>query len=238
MAIPEPTSFWNFDESVIGSNAADATATGNTLTNNGVTPFTTGLIGNAADIELTGGLQWFSHTDTASLSPTGDMSLAIWVNFESTGERSLMGVWNATPSYAFLTSSGTQVQLIIWNSGGSSTTVSWNVSAFSTATWYHLAVVYTAATHTSEFYLNGSSQGTRDSVRTDIRDSNEDFTIGKLVGAITPMDGLVDMAGIWNGTVLSASDVTALYNGGAGVQYPFGAGTATPHNLVTLGVGT
>ena len=72
--------YWNLDES--SGNAADSTANANTLTNNGTTPYVAAKINNGADFELASS-QSLSRADTASLSITGNISVAGWIKVES-----------------------------------------------------------------------------------------------------------------------------------------------------------
>lgn len=63
--------------------------------------------------------------------------------------------------------------------------------------------------------------------------SDGDFFIGKARAGVSadPFDGLIDEVGIWS-RAIDSTEVTSLYNGGAGLQYPF-----TTDNAIT-GSGT
>lgn len=242
MAIPEPTSFWNMDESL--GDAADATATGNTLTNVLAVTYTTGLIGNAADVETTLS-NYLSHADDATLSPTGNFSFACFFNPESNaagGERGILSKYGGAGARSFFLrqNSSTVWEAGIVNSADAETDVTWTISALSTATWYHIAWTYNAAAHESILYVDGASQGAKDSVRTDVKDGTAEFRVGNGDNSSVSIDGLLDMVGFWNGTTLSGTEVGELYNGGVGVQYPFaGAGgeTRDARKMLLMGVG-
>jgi hypothetical protein len=108
--------------------------------------------------------------------------------------------------------------------GGSSAQVSWTPS---TATWYHISVVYNAAAGTALFYVNGSQQGTTQTgMETSIFNGGDALWIGRGEGKY--LDGVMDELGIWS-RALTSTEVTSLYNGGSGLQYPFAA--AGPANL-------
>jgi hypothetical protein len=103
----QPVAFWNFN-----NNGNDATGNGHTLTNNGSITYVTGKIGNAADFAASS-TQYFSNSDSAFNSISGDMTLAAWiyvtsnasgqdnsiVSKESSGTQSFR--WNFSPSSTF-----------------------------------------------------------------------------------------------------------------------------------------
>ena len=58
---------------------------------------------------------------------------------------------------------------------------------------------------------------------------NTNLSLGSRLGTTTSpeeFDGIMDEVGIWN-RVLSDSEITELYNGGAGLTYPFVVDTCT-----------
>ncbi len=223
MSVPAPISFWNCDES--SGNLADAVGS-NTLTNNNTTPFVTGLVaGNAIDLE-NGSSQSFSITDAAQtgLDITGDMSISFWYKPESyITESAFVAKYGTAGNRSFFTGrwdAADQVIMRIQNSAGGETDAIWSGVTLTNGTKYHLVFVYTAASHTADLYYNGTAQTQKDIVRTDIRNGAAPFEVGTDTGILANQDGVMDAIGIWN-VALSASDVTALYNAGAGLQYPF-----------------
>lgn len=234
MPIPTPVSFWNFDES--SGDAADALGV-NTLTNNNTATFTTGLIGNCADLEL-GSSQSFSRTDTASLDFSGDFSWAGWVNVESLPATE-MGLISKTDSGILrsyniaITSSGDGTTLKGFVSADGTTTNRRQstsnaaiLSAGDIGNWVHLAATFDVDTGAWVLYRNGSSVAATASdggTVASIFNSANPFQVGasNAVGVNNNFfDGKIDMWGVWNST-LSAADITSLYNAGAGTQYPF-----------------
>lgn len=103
----------------------------------------------------------------------------------------------------------------------------------STGTWYHLVMTYNGTT--IEMFKNGSSIGTGTPTLNTATGST--FTIGHDNGtwAGGGSDGRIDELGIWS-RVLSGAEITELYNGGAGLAYPF-AGAAVFRRKALLGVG-
>ena len=82
--------------------------------------------------------------------------------------------------------------------------------------WHHIVIVRTSGT--ANFYVNGVNRGSAD--------WNYDFTDGlwyfgraqDVAGYF--LDGTLDEVGAWNRS-LTGTEITALYNSGAGVAYPF-----------------
>lgn len=90
-----------------------------------------------------------------------------------------------------------------------------------TSTWYHLVAVHTPYDGVSDnvqLYLNGSEDG---SGILNIGTSTASFNqyIGSATNGASYFDGIIDEASIWVRD-LSSSEVTELYNGGSGKQYP------------------
>lgn len=229
MAIPTPVSFWNFDES--SGNAIDALGLNN-LTNNNTVTYVAGLIGNAANF-VRSSSQYFQISDAAQtgLDITGNLSMSMWINLANAlstyANETFMAKYDYTipqQSYSLdaFQDSGVDKFRFITSSNGSNNdqmTISTGIT-LSTSTWYHIAVVFTAASATTELYLNGVSKGTATGSFTSIFNSTAPFQISAFSNQTEYINGKMDMAGIWN-TTLTSADITELYNGGAGLQYPF-----------------
>ena len=88
----------------------------------------------------------------------------------------------------------------------------------STGTWYHLVMTYNGTT--VEIFKNGSSVGTGTPTLNTAASST--FTIGHDNGtwAGGGSSGNIDELGVWS-RVLSGTEISDLYNGGAGLAYPF-----------------
>jgi len=233
MAIPTPVSWWNFNES--SGNAADAVAS-NTLTNFNTATYVAGKINNAVNFVRTSS-QYLNITNAAQtgLGITGNMSISLWINLASNVPANtnfaLVCKYDYTSSqqsYALdLINNGVagalKARFIVSSTGSNNTQgiVSFLSGNLSLSTWYHLVAIYDAAAGSVEFYLNGVSQGTATGMFTSIFNSTAPFQVSAFVNASGEyIDGKVDLLGIWN-TKLGASDVSSLYNGGAGIAYPF-----------------
>lgn len=240
-------SYWKLDEE--SGTRVDAHSTNtNDLTDNNTVLFGAGIISNAADFESANS-ESLTITDAAQtgLDITGDLSYSCWINFESTpttdNGMAISAKWGALANrsyYFLLLNNGGTLQLGFFSHDGSSGVfrgVNWTPSL---ATWYHVAVVYTAAGGTADFYVDGAQQGAQQSgLQTALNSAAGTFAIGQT--NTTPadfMDGLIDELGIWD-RALTASEISDLYNGGAGLAYPLSSGTTVfpQPTLLTLGVG-
>jgi hypothetical protein len=143
--------YWKFDEGS-GTNAADASGTGNNGTVlNGAT-WTTGRIGNA--LRFDGVNDYVNVGNGASMNFTGRITIAAWVKAEATN-----GLRNIV-AHGYSTSPNGEVILRI--NAGKYETGSWNGSNHVTSstipagdlnTWVHLVGVYDGATW--RLYRNG-----------------------------------------------------------------------------------
>ena len=232
-------SYWKLDES--SGNAADSVG-GNTLTNNGTVTYSAGKINNAADFD--GSTDYLSKTDNAALSITNNLSISCWIN---------QGAGRITNDIIVAKSMAANLgyELRIRNSAGADwapttyisqtgdnvTEDQWYTATGyinSTGTWYHIVTTY--ASGTCLIYVNASSIGlTNSGGTTSIFDNTTAFTVGARADPLEYFHGSIDEVGIWN-RVLSAAEVTTLYNGGAGNQYPFGEAAAAANHWLLMGV--
>lgn len=218
-------SYWKFDES--SGDASDAVGS-NLLTNNATATYEPGKINNAAKLVKTSS-QFFKNASPVGL-PTGDMTIQIWVNLSiapaANNEFDLMS-WFSGPGnqrswlFDYVDAAGTKL-LDFETCADGVNNHSYQVhTTLTTGTWYHLVVVYTAATHTAQLYINGAAQTAGDVTDTALFNSSAPLQIG---ARNTTPDGFcdsdVDEAAIWSRT-LTGDEVTSLYNGGDGLQYPF-----------------
>lgn len=217
-------SYYTFD--MISGTSADSTANNNDLTNNGVATFVPGKMGNAAHL-VSGSNQGFDIADgsQSGLDITGDLSISLWHGIPPSAVgsviiRKLGSASVGTRSYMFDLDDSTHVTFGVSADGNNDNRQTWAISPLATSTYYHFAVTYTASAHTAELWVNGVSQGTKDVIQTSINNGASKFGIGidSVLGNYG--NGDFDETGIWN-RILSQSEITDLYNSGAGLQYPF-----------------
>ena len=217
-------SYWKLDES--SGNASDSVGS-NTLTNTNVT-YATGKINNGAVFNAGTDNLAIADATQVGLDITGNLSFSCWIKHTSVPSSGVaqwyLNKFGASGNYGY--------RLYLYNNAGTlglwfdcsangttntGSTVNWTPS---TDTWYHVIIVYTAASGSCAYYINGSQQGsTQTGLATSIFNSNAPFALGSLNGS-QALNGVIDEAGIWS-RALSASEITELYNGGAGLTYPF-----------------
>ncbi len=96
---------------------------------------------------------------------------------------------------------------------------------------WHMATV-SLSSGTGSFYLDGSLVGTIGSGNLSITSNGSNSRdIGNYQSAYYWFNGSMDEFGVWS-TALTQTDISTLYNGGAGLQYPF-TGTSTNEIIAT-----
>ncbi len=189
----------------------DKTGNGNTLTNDGAfqvadTPFPESTV--AADFEL-GETDKMTAADSASLSMAGDMTIELWVNFESLVDTQFVSKFLDTSNvraYRFGFNETTTDELTFAYStdgtfeAGNAVAVAWD--APDTATWFHVAVTFDASAADVIFYVNGAIQGVKqDGTGTSVNDGSSALFIVALdfgAGENQHFDGLMTEIRIWN----------------------------------------
>lgn len=236
-------SYWKFDEA--SGNATD-TVGANTLTNFGTATFGSAKINNG--VTLNGTTQYMNITDAAQsgLGITGDLTMAGWINFSTFNSASIYVIGGKATLDA-VTVRSWQIQMNVTGankldfeiSNGTldpRSGVAWTPS---TATWYYLTFVYTAAAGTVDSYINAVAQTQQTGYPTSINVSTAPFTMGSALqsGAQTFfLPASLDEWGVWS-RGLTGSEITQLYNGGAGLAYPFAVASSNfSNNLLLMGV--
>lgn len=226
-------SYYKFDES--SGNAADAHGP-NTLTNNGTATFAAAIINNGADIEA-GSTQSFSIADASQTGldvGTNDFSMSVWFKPESAPSGTsytLMAKYDSGDAavgwtWDYNDNAGTKRLRAVMGAANTATTINQTLDA---GTWYHIVYAYDNSAGTIDVYLNGSSIG---QMTGQVSGASLSTAAPFCIGQISPdnnnyLDGMVDEAGIWVGYLLTSSDASELYNGGAGLAYPFTGAVAT-----------
>ena len=209
MAIPTPTAAWNFDNSP--GNLVDATGNGYTLTNDGTTLFGSAKINEGPN---------FTASNTKRLVISNNLgsngsafSFMIWANPSSlSGSKYIFDFDALSTNYRhILYHSGTSIRFYCKGNEGTGYTAS-------TGNWYQL--VATRSGTSCKFYVNGSFVSSFTAGAGGDSSRNE-MAVGNTTGATTAeFNGTLDIAACW-AVELTASEVTELYNGGAGLQYPY-----------------
>lgn len=209
--------YWKFDEGT-GTTAADATGNGYNLSLTGTQNWTTS--GKINDAFYFDGSSYFG---TSIAVPSSAFSFSSWVKSPSApnnvGYHQWLGYANSTFTWSHASPSFIQ-SFSIFNAG------SWYVAQITSTllanTWYHIAGTWDGTN--IAVFLNGSLEATTPASGT--FSSSADFSVGASDGGSNKFTGTVDEAGFWS-RGLSSTEVSQLYNSGAGLQHPFTGGGST-----------
>lgn len=232
--------YYKFDES---SGNAAATVGGITLTNSGVT-YASGKINNGAQLGTSGGN---SNTLYNTSPGSGWFGLAA-------GTAKSIGFWwmvNSTPVdfvnrfFDLRRSASTSGELTAnYQTDAGSLTLSFYcngnflkyVNTFSLSTWYYITVTCDASNN-AKMYVNASQVAT--ATWGSFGTASNFIQIGNANGSTTGGFGgpfSIDELGLWQ-SELTSGEVSSLYNGGAGLAYPF-TGTPVASSFMMMGVGS
>lgn len=245
MAIPTPVAYWKFDES--SGNATDEIGSV-VLTNNNTVGYASAKINNGADFGTANTNKTFNVANQFGLTVDAAKSFAGWVNISTSPASGtvydIIGLGYSANDVAHLIEYGNLAGTIRLRCGRARYGVDDPNCLYTTTltvgTWYHIALTVDGSRN-QELYLNGTSVATSTAAS-----GNGSFGGGTyngtkfgtaLFGITRTHCGLIDEWGIWN-VQLTASEVSELYNGGAGTSYPFGGGAAPTPTLMMMGVGT
>lgn len=235
MAVTLPTAYWKLDES--SGDAVDSVSSLNAV-NTSVT-YSAGKLNNGATYN---GSAYHTISDNAAIKPTSDISFGGWIYITSTATSYQMFIAKGenagdTRSYEmrqFGTTSQIEVQIRI----GAAYIQARTTAGIGTGAWKH--VIFTRTGTTQAIYVDGSSVSLAANTTQsgNIAYSTDALWFGQRNGGLR-LNGRLDEIGIWN-VALSASEVSELYNGGAGLSYDDfggGGGPAPVRSLLMMGVG-
>lgn len=224
---PTPIAFWNFDDTAGTANTAVDAVTGtypltrSSAGGSGLVFASGGKIGNyleyASSVD-----RYLQHANNAVFQFGGLFSFSCWIVFNSTSStRAIFERWGNSQNSYLLRFSGNQLQFFTSSNGtnDAGVSVSWTPS---TGVWYHLGLTKNGTS--VKFYVNGAQQGTTQTMPYGTPFvGTSPFRIGTSFNGGTASDwffGGFDAMGVWN-SELTSGNMSALYNGGAGLQYPF-----------------
>lgn len=219
------SAFYNFNEP---TPLADSGPNALTLTNVGGVNFGPGVIGECPDNFLNNQTRHLDRADHAAMRIAGDKTIACWVNASSTA--AIMGIINKGTGVGYSSSggewtlayvnSGLDIRFGIRDANNSSADDVRHVVTLTTSAWHHIVATYVYSTKTATIRWNNSTQTSKVLAGiTTPRTSTGTTTIG-----IWPGGGgwisKIGIVGLWD-RVLTPAEITQLYNGGAGLEYPF-----------------
>lgn len=227
-------SYWSFDASNSTDDASTNDGTDTSITyssGNGKLSIGAGFA-NASSSKISMG-------NVAALRPAA-VTYNLWINAASlpNAYNCMIGKNGAgdTNFCTFYVKSNGKLAVYIVTSGGVPNIDGTNTTTLSTSTWYMLTMTYDS-TNGGIVYVNGSSDGTFAANGT-INTGGDEFFLGYQQGyANRHFDGAIDEVGVWSRS-LTSTEITDLYNSGAGYNpYGGGGGGATYRRLSLLGVG-
>lgn len=204
--------YWKMDEA--SGSRADSVGS-YTLTDNNTCGSRSGIISSATDFIDTN-TEFLSLADNADMSYTGaeNRSLQFWFNPDSvTGVNTIMSKWaNTTDQEWLVYLNGSTLTLGVLQQGAELTKAS-----ITTGAWWHVVVTMNSSKGL-ELFVNGTSAGTKTSVGT-VAGTGSEVRFGQN-STTNFYDGAIDEAAFWT-RVITSTEVTQLYNAGAGLAYPF-----------------
>ena len=201
-------------------NVNDSSVNALNLTNNGSATFVAGKVNNCLLLDNTAG-KYLSHADAAGYQMgTGSFTICCWVNFTvdenfhllsfyGTNGISGYGWKQAGDIFQFYVGDLTQSHSIPQPSGPQNNGA-WHLFVATVDRSLNLATVYTdnvAGTPVDITDITGSVNAF----------GGAGFVIGSDDGTT---NAKIDETGLWN-RILTGSEITALWNSGAGTTYPF-----------------
>lgn len=208
-------SYWTGD-----NTPNDAKGTNNGTLTNGAT-YGVGKINNGFSLDGTN--DYLAFGNVLNFDGSTPFSFSLWVKFNAIPYSVLFGKFGGGfTGYEIAASSSGNLR--IYMSSGSGTLDLTSNCGLTTGTWFNLVLTYDGSKTASgvKFYSNGV-------LKTNDTPSSNNLTgtiattgllsIGCRTGGSSFVNGIMDEIGVWS-KVLTLTEVTELYNAGAGKQYP------------------
>lgn len=193
--------YWKLDEA--SGNPVDSSGNAQTLTNANTTAFAVGKFANGADLERSS-TNYFYVADNATLSVTGNLTLAAWIKPESVTAATtftILGKWDGANESYRLVQYGDEISLSIDATAYAVTSPSSNLA---TGTWYHVAGTFDPGTRRMAVFVNGALVAESTAGPSSIGDSAEVFQLGGANHSSSGTDlydGVIDDARVYNRTL-------------------------------------
>ena len=192
----------------------DALGTYNGTLVNGAT-YGTGIINQGFSLD---GVNDYVDLPVNMFKPTADFSINLWVKKSSTDGRIIQFSSESPYSGVILyTYSGNQFRVQIGSSG---TTGLFSSGTISSTVMTMVTFVRDSVNNINYIYINGTLSN---SFSSSLNPTYPATTIGRIgcssIGTAFIL-GTIDEVSLWNTRAITSSEVTELYNAGAGKQYP------------------
>jgi len=208
------------------SNANDSLGVYNGTAQGGLT-YGVGKSGNGF---VFNGTNAYVSLPNNSLKFTGNFSINIWVNAGSvaggTFQALITSFYNVagTNYYGFRVALNVNVaEFTIFNGTATQTTLQAGGDPLTASSWYMLTIVREQGVGSS-IYVNGSSSVSNSSTIDPVYDTTQYCNIGALTFSGSPLqymtnNSIIDEIYFYDNRLLTAGDITELYNAGAGTFY-------------------
>lgn len=212
------SSFFSLDNTL-----ADATGAVTDLTNNNTVTFVSPpsslpAVTNCANF-VSASSQYLSHADATGLNVVGvDFSIQLWV-YPTDNTRTFLtknsgafGSREFRVSYTFGSGATNPIQSVVGDYSSLTT------SNYSTNAWHHVVLTFNNTSKATVLYVDGASAATSTGSGTG-PGGTSDFRVGASGDLAQYMSGNICLVGVWKSRILSAGEVTQLYNSGNGLSY-------------------
>jgi len=205
--------YWKMDETT--GDRMDSHGS-NTLAENGTVQAPTGKIN--LGMKPNGTNNYLSRPTSVELNGDQSFSFSFWFNAEAGTQKSILGKFSngVSGSYAVRVNSG-KITFTYYQGASGFKADAIDPNSIVNNQFYHVVCTHDLVTKTISLSVNDGTPITNTYTFTPVSTSM-DFQVGRLGGEITSLL-VVDELAFWSDRVLSAADITALYNGGAGLSY-------------------
>lgn len=211
------TGYWKND---IGSGTTSPDAYGNNtmLLINGTTWSVSGKINNVTDFDGANDILADMAINNTMFKSLGSVSFWTYLDTIPATNDAFFGLHGAggTQRFALYSKAGTGTYALLGPGAGDLFTA--NAGAIPIGGWHHVVVTWDFTTDQYRIYVDTVNQ--TGSTTTDAAPSPSQFYIGGMYAVSSSIDGRVDEFGFWD-KILSATEISDLYNNGTGYQYPF-----------------
>lgn len=211
-------SYWELEET--SGTRVDSHGTAD-LNDHNTVGYASGIQGNGADF-VKANSEYFNVTDT-SLNVQSDFSVSFWASSDSTSTTQRIMTFyggNNNGRVEVTQVSDNSFRALYYDNAGNRT-YKYATSMFpATGTLYHFVCAVDVSEKVIDFYRNGSKLTSINiNVNSSSLGSNGGvFAMGAYTDGTDTWGGTLDEFGFW-GRYLSSSEVTDLYNSGAGLSY-------------------
>lgn len=214
--------YWRLDET--SGTRTDIAGAVNLTDVNTVTS-TTGKQTNAA-VFVAANTEYLERTGGAGIPGGQTFSYAFWFQTSSlNSQRVIINGWNnvSADTHHINRRADNKMEFAI-HAGGIPGTYQMvtNSTTVTTGTWYFLYCERNQAGGTIKISINNGTADSATDGGISIPTTSDTYRIGNYINASLPWDGLADEVGIWS-RILTAAELTYLYNAGAGRAYTPGA---------------